>query len=271
MKETITSLQNPTIKNLVKLRQRRQRDKQTLMLIDGVRALMLALQNDASVQTIFFETEQASKQPDLLKLAEKQRITLQPVSAPVFQKIGYGDNPDGWLGLAPQPTCHLADLPTGSNPWYMIVEGLEKPGNLGAILRSADAAGVSGLIVCDSQTDLYNPNIIRTSRGAFFTVPLAQTTTIEAIAWLQTHHIQILAATPTATQPYIQADMTDPIALVVGAEHQGLRLPWLQQTSVYIPMVGQVDSLNVAQSATILMFEAVRQRSKMAGSQSRKA
>src|SRR5215813_3723899 len=172
MVRTITSLHNPTVKNLVKLRQRRARDRQQLMLIDGARALRLALHNTFPVTTIYVAEDVAHTYADLLQRARVAGITLQEVSAAVFHKIGYGDNPDGVLGVAVQPRTALTDFPVQGVPLYVVTEGLEKPGNLGAILRSADAAGVTGLIVCDTQTDIWNPNVIRASQGAFCTVSI---------------------------------------------------------------------------------------------------
>ena len=260
MVQTITSLQNPAVKNLVKLRQRRARDRQHLMLIDGARALRLALHHAFPVTTIYFAADVAHTHADLLQRARVLGITLQAVSAAVFHKIGYGDNPDGVLGVAAQPGAELAALPARGLPLYVVTEGLEKPGNLGAILRSADAAGVTGLIVCDSQTDVWNPNVIRASQGAFCTVPIASASAPEVLAWLRQRHIQILVATPSASQVYTEIDLRLPSALVVGAEHTGVSPAWHGERLVRIPMAGQVDSLNVAQAAAILLFEAVRQR-----------
>jgi TrmH family RNA methyltransferase len=230
------------------------------MLIDGPRALSLALQNNFRLEAIYFTQDTAPQYTHLLQQASQKKTILQPVSAAVFNKIGYGDNPAGILGLAPQPSFSLSQLPQSENPLYIVTEGLEKPGNLGAILRSADAAGVTGLIVCNSQTDIYNPNVIRASRGAFFTVPLVQVGSEEVVCWLHENRIQILAASPAADQLYTEVDLRQPIALVLGSEHSGLTNIWLQQTLIRVPMIGQVDSLNVAQTASILMFEAVRQR-----------
>lgn len=260
MRPTITSLQNPAIKNLVKLRQRRQRDKQKLMLVDGARALTLALKTGFPLQTIYFSDETALQHAEILSPAEKSGVLLQGVSEAVFQKIGYGDAPDGLVGLAIQPDFSLDGLPRAENPLYLVAEGLEKPGNLGAILRSADAAGVSGLIICNSRTDAYNPNVIRASRGAFFSVPIAQTTTETGLAWLHQHDVQIIAASPAADSLYSEVDLRGPIAIAVGTEHEGLTDVWFREKTVRIPMFGQVDSLNVAQSASILLFEAIRQR-----------
>jgi RNA methyltransferase, TrmH family len=260
MVQTITSLHNPTVKNLVKLRQRRARDRQQLVLIDGARALHLALHNTFPVITLYFTAEVAHTYVDLLQRARVAGITLQEVSAAVFHKIGYGDNPDGVLGVASQPQGHLTALPARGLPLYVVTEGLEKPGNLGAILRSADAAGVTGLIVCDSQTDIWNPNVIRASQGTFCTVPIASATAPEVLDWLRQRHIQILVATPSASQCYTEIDLRLPSALIMGAEHTGVSAIWHNEIPIRIPMAGQVDSLNVAQAASILLFEAVRQR-----------
>ena len=262
MVQTLTSLHNPTVKNLVKLRQRRARDRQHLMLIDGARALRLALHNTFPVATIYFAEDVAHTYADLLQRARVAGITLQEVSAAVFHKIGYGDNPDGILGVASQPKVPLTALPARGLPLYVVTEGLEKPGNLGAILRSADAAGVTGLIVCDSQTDIWNPNVIRASQGAFCTVPIAIATAPEVLDWLRRRHIQILVATPLARQCYTEIDLRLPSALIMGAEHAGVSAIWHSEIPIRIPMAGQVDSLNVAQAASILLFEAVRQRSQ---------
>ena len=256
----ITSPQNPKIKNLVKLRRRRHRDRQRRMLIDGGRALRLALQNNVPLETLYFVPEQADA--GVLALARRQNVPLQPVSPAVFQKIGYGDNPDGLLGVAPQPPLRLQDLPAPPRrPLYLIAEGLEKPGNIGAILRSADAAGASALILCDCRTDVYNPNVIHASRGAFFTVPVAVATAADALLWLRERNVPIFAAAPDAdATPFTRAVLRPPVAIAVGAEHRGLTEVWLRHPRLRIPMFGQVDSLNVAQAAPLLLFEAVRQR-----------
>jgi TrmH family RNA methyltransferase len=260
MAGAITSLHNPTIKNLVKLRQRRARDRQRLLLIDGARALRLALHNAFPVTTIYFAEDVAHRHADLLQRAQATGVTLQEVSTAVFHKIGYGDHPDGILGVAPQPRAELSALPAPGLPLYVVTEGLEKPGNLGAILRSADAAGVTGLIVCESQTDVWNPNVVRASQGAFCTVPIAIAAAPEVLEWLRQRHIQILVATPAARQGYTEIDLRLPSALILGAEHAGVSPIWRSELPIRIPMAGQVDSLNVAQAAAILLFEAVRQR-----------
>lgn len=260
MKAPITSLSNSTIKNLVKLRQHRERTKQGMLLIDGARALRGALRNGFPVSAVYFSQAVADKQADLLWNVQDAGGTLQPVAPPVFRKIGYGEHPDGLLGVAPCPYTTLADLPTTSKPLYLVVERLEKPGNLGAMLRSADAAGATAFVLCDGRTDLWNPNVIRASQGACFAVPVAVATAEVALLWLRNGAVQIIAAAPLAPQLYYEIDLRLPSALVLGAEQDGLTSVWREETGVRIPMAGQLDSLNVAQTASILLFEAVRQR-----------
>jgi RNA methyltransferase, TrmH family len=144
----------------------------------------------------------------------------------------------------------------------VVAEAIEKPGNLGALLRSADAAAVTGVIVCDPTTDIYNPNVVRSSRGTLFTVPLAEASTPETLAWLRARHISVVATSPLATLAYTDADLRGPVAIIVGAEDAGLSPNWLEQAdlSLRIPMLGKVNSLNVATAATLLMYEARRQR-----------
>jgi TrmH family RNA methyltransferase len=162
----------------------------------------------------------------------------------------------------------LDNVPIVNNGLYLVAEGVEKPGNLGSILRSADAAGVNGLIVCDRKTDLYNPNVIRASTGALFAVPVAETSTAEALKWLKKNKIKTLAATPHTDNLYADSDMSGALAIAVGAEQYGLTSYWLDKADIQvkIPMLGKIDSLNVATAATILLYEAARQRNwKKAG------
>jgi tRNA(Leu) C34 or U34 (ribose-2'-O)-methylase TrmL len=171
-------------------------------------------------------------------------VALQEVSAAVFHKIGYGDNPDGVLGVAAQPRAELTALPSRGLRLYVVTEGLEKPGNLGAILRSAEAATVTGLIVCESQTDIWNPNVIRASQGAFCTVPIAIASAPEVLEWLCQRHLQILVATPAARRCYTEIDLRLPSALILGAEHMGVSPIWRSELPIRIPMACQVDSLS---------------------------
>ena len=260
MKTPLTSFSNPTVKNLVKLRQRRERARQETLLIDGARALRMALRNGFAISAVFFSQAVAAQQADLLRSVQEAGGSLQPVTPAVFGKIGYGDRPDGVLGVAPCPRTTLADLPVVDSPLYLVAERLEKPGNLGAMLRSAVAAGASALLLCDGRTDLWNPNVIRASQGACFAVPVAVAGAGETLSWLRRRAVQVVAATPLARRSCYDVDFRIPSAVVLGAEHDGLTSIWSAEACVRIPMSGQVDSLNVAQAASILLFEALRQR-----------
>lgn len=260
MASTITSVHNPTVKQLVKLRQRRDRVQQQRVVIDGARALRLALHNHVTLEALYVAEPTAAGHADLLQQAQDAGVMVQLVTTTVFHKIGYGEHPDGVLGIAPQPSRSLAQLPQAPQALYLVAEGFEKPGNLGAILRTADAAGVTGVLVCDSHTDIWNPNVIRASRGTCFTVALAIATAAETHAWLSARQVQLLAASPTASRLYTAADFRLPTAIILGAEHAGLSAVWQHEAGIHIPMAGQADSLNVAHTAAIVLFEAVRQR-----------
>jgi TrmH family RNA methyltransferase len=184
------------------------------------------------------------------------------VSPAVFAKLAYREHPEGLLAVTRQPKWRLDDFTVGPCPLLVVAAGLEKPGNLGSIVRSVDAAGADGVIVCDRHTDLANPNVVRASIGTLFSVQVAQADRGETLQWLQRRNVQILAASPHAAVEYTEMDLRQPCAILVGTEQSGLSEEWLQsaQVCVRIPMKGQADSLNVAMATTILLFEAVRQR-----------
>ena len=184
------------------------------------------------------------------------------VAPHLLEKMAYRERPEGLIAVAKMKRHTLADLPIVENGLYLVAEAVEKPGNLGSILRSADAAGVDGFIICNTFTDLYNPNVIRASTGALFSVPLAEAENEEALAWLREHGIRTLAATPHTENIYTDVDMTQSIAIVVGTEQTGLTELWMKHSDlpVRIPMLGKIDSLNVATATTILLYEAARQR-----------
>lgn len=261
---TIASLQNPRIKATVKLRQRSHRDEAGLMLIEGYRELKRALDNRHFPQTVFFceELFQGGNEPDLLQRAAAGGAELLGCTVPVFEKIAFRDRPEGLLAVAPQVRHRLEDFNPGKNSLLVVAESIEKPGNLGTILRSADAAGVHAVLICDRCTDINNPNVVRASIGTLFSLPVIETDTETALNWLRTHGIHIVAATPHTDLLYTRADMTHSVALVVGTEQYGLSTPWIDQAEikVRIPMLGQADSLNVASATTLLLYEAVRQR-----------
>jgi TrmH family RNA methyltransferase len=253
----ITSLQNPRIKHIVKLREdKRQRQRDQLMLVEGFDELTQALGSGLQPEALLTAPELASRSIDM---ANAETIT---VTRAVFEKISYRDNPDGWLGIFPIPTRTLEDIQLSSSPLVIVAESVEKPGNLGAILRTADAAHVDALLVCDPRVDLWNPNVIRASRGAVFTVPTVEVESANALTWLRSNKMRVLAATPSATQMYTDVNMKEPLAIAVGTEDTGLTDFWMQNADlqVRIPMLGKVNSLNVSIATALITYEAVRQR-----------
>ena len=189
-------------------------------------------------------------------------VVTQPTSAPVFAKLAFGERSEGLVAVARIPSLDLGGLALAADPLVAVVEGVEKPGNLGAILRSADGAAIDAVVAASPRTDLFNPNAIRASAGTIFTVPIAAAPTTDVLAWLRDRRIRIVAARVDATQRYTEVDLTGPLALVVGAEAEGLGDTWSADDviAVHLPMLGVADSLNVSVSAAILFYEARRQR-----------
>ena len=265
MNDCIESLQNPGIKDIVRLRRRTHRDEEGVLIVEGYREVLRALDNRVRLTKLYYCPElyvQGKHEPGLVERARAAGAQVFRCAPRVFEKIAYRDRPEGLLALAPQGSHRLEDLRLPENPLLLVAEHIEKPGNLGTMLRSADAAGVDALVVCDRCTDIHNPNVVRASIGTLFTVPLAEATTEETLKFLRAKGIRTLAATPHATQEYTDVDMTGGVAIVVGAEQYGLSEAWMTRADepVRIPMLGQADSLNVAAAATILLYEAVRQR-----------
>ncbi len=261
----ITSLTNPRIKKIVKLRQRSHRDELSLMIVEGYREIKSAVHNKHLPVELFFcpELFQGSNNEDLVKKCHDAGAELFQCSKPVFTKISYRDRPDGLLALAPQIHIPISKLSVPANPLIIVAESIEKPGNLGTILRSADGAGTNAVIVCDQCTDINNPNVVRASIGTVFAIPVIETSSEEALKWLKEHDIQIVAATPHTDKLYTDVNFTKGTAIVLGTEQYGLSKTWLDENTIQvrIPMNGQADSLNVATAATILVYEATRQRS----------
>jgi len=262
--EKITSLQNPRIKQLVKLRERRERDAAGLFLIEGYREVRRALEKKVRLQELYFCPDWflGENEPALIETAQAAGAQLFELSKEAFAKCSYRDRPDGLLAVAPQWKLGLADLAVGSPPFLLVVESIEKPGNLGTILRSADAAGVDGVIVCDAVTDVFNPNVVRSSTGVLFSVPVVVAESPAVHAWLVEKGIRTVATTPDTPDLYTRVDLRGPLAIVMGSEQYGLSDFWLKASTarVRIPMAGQADSLNVAMATIITLFEAVRQR-----------
>ena len=261
----ITSAQNPRIRQVIALRDRRARERQGVMRVEGYDEVSLALASDARPIALHFcpALFHPPAQADLLEQVRRAGAELIEVSAYVFHKIAYREGPDGWLATFPALQATLDGLHLSAHPFILVAESVEKPGNLGAMLRTADAAGVDAPIASDPLTDWGNPNIVRASKGALFTVPVAAADDAQTIAWLRHRQIAIVAATPQAPLLYSQADLCGPVAIAVGAEKHGLSRAWLDEAAVCvrIPMFGRVNSLNVATAAALLVYEVIRQRS----------
>ncbi len=262
--EKITSLQNPRVKQLVKLRDRRPRDEAGVFLIEGAREIRRALEKGVVLQEMYFCPEwfAGENEPALLTQAETAGAKLFELSKDAFAKVAYRERPGGLLAVAPQWKRDLASLSLPASPFLLVVEAIEKPGNLGTILRSADAAGCDAVIVCDPVTDIFNPNVVRASTGVLFSVPLVVAENTQVLAWLRERKIRSIATTPGAEALYTDADLRGPLAIIMGSEQSGLSDFWLKHADlpVRIPMAGQADSLNVAMATIITLFEAVRQR-----------
>ncbi len=260
----VTSVQNPRIKAAAALKDRRGREESGRTLVEGYRLITRALESGFPLEECFYcpsmfigVNEQA-----LLRRLEEAGVSLVEVAPRVLEKISYRERPEGLAAVGRFAMRGLESLPVVKNGLYLVVEGVEKPGNLGSILRSADAVGAVGILLCDKRTDLYNPNTLTASTGAVFFLPVAECGQDEALAWLRGAGVRILAATPHTDKAHYDVDLTTGVAIAVGAEQYGLSAFWLDKAdlNVRIPMAGKTDSLNVAIAASVLLFEAARQR-----------
>ena len=257
----ITSIQNPFIKSLVQLKEKAKLRKQTgTFLIEGLRELSLALKGNYEIETILFLPELIGKY-QIYKLVNQSTETIE-ISKEVYQKLAYRDTTEGIIAIAKTKSLLLSDLKLSENPLILVAESLEKPGNIGAILRTADAANLDAVIIANPKSDIYNPNVVRSSVGCLFTNNIATGTTSEIIAFLKEKNIRFFSATLQNSTVYHTLDYTLPTALVVGTEATGLSEEWRVAASqnINIPMQGQIDSMNVSVAAAILIFEAKRQR-----------
>jgi TrmH family RNA methyltransferase len=234
----------------------RQRHRGGLILVEGIDEIQLAVAAGHKPATVICAPDLAQRD---LETIEGERLTVTPK---VFGKLSYRDNPDGWLAVFRRPRWTAEELTLPPDPLLIVIESLEKPGNLGAVLRTADAAGVDAVLVTDQRADIYSPNVVRASRGALFSVPVVELAGNEALAFLRAHGIKILAANPNAGVDYNRADLRGPIAIAMGTEDAGLSDTWLNAAhlQVRIPMQGRVNSLNVSVAAALLVYEALRQR-----------
>ncbi|MCF6223411.1 MAG: RNA methyltransferase [Flavobacteriaceae bacterium] len=265
MHKQITSTQNPLIKEIIQLQEKsRVRKKKELFIIEGYREINLALKGGFQLKSILFCEEIISKNKvDFLIETSKQNIEILEVSLNVYQKIAHRKTTEGIIAITIFKELGLNDLKLKNNPLILIAEAPEKPGNLGALLRTADAANLDAVIIANAKTDLFNPNIIRSSVGCVFTKQIATGTTEEIIAFLHKNNIEIYAAAlSNESEIYTAINYKNSSAIVVGTEATGLSDTWLKNASknIIIPMQGEIDSLNVSVSAAIIIFEAKRQR-----------
>ena len=267
----IISLENPLVKRIVALRDKTDRQREGVFLIEGEKELLRALANGFSVETLMYCAELLAGNEELTTTEHVERELRKEnargakvigVSPKVYAKIAYRDKAEGLVAVAHIPQRDINDSKIPENPFILVVQGIEKPGNLGALLRTADGVGVSAVIVCDSRVDLYNPNVVRSSMGAVFTVPTYEMPLEKALHWLGEKKIKVVLTSPQASKEYTQLDYTGPVAVVLGSEAQGLSDLLLEQdiTQVKIPMAGQMDSLNVSCSGAIMLYEVLRQR-----------
>ena len=248
----------------MRLRTRRHRDRSGLFLIEGYRELRRAVDGDVEIVEVFTcpELYLGDNEEGLVERMAAGGAEVVEVSAAPFRKASYRDRPEGLIAVARQFPTGLERIELGDDPLLLVAESIEKPGNLGTMLRTSEAAGAAAVIVCDPTTDPFNPNVVRASLGTLFRVPLAIATTADAVAWLRRHGVHTVATTPGAARPHWETDLTGSVAVVIGSEQYGLSETWLEAADfqALIPMPGSVDSLNAAMAAGIILFEAARQR-----------
>ncbi len=264
----ITSMQNPKVKAALQLNDRRERNQTGLFVIEGYRELKRAVDSGMEIPSLFICSEffLGENEESLIQQINQRGAEVFVCASHVFEKLSYRDRPDGLIAVAVQMKQGLSDLAKKlkdkKNPFLVVAEAIEKPGNLGTILRSADAAGADGVIVCDRCTDIYNPNVVRASVGTLFTLPVIEAEGAETLLWLKERGVRIVAATPSATEEFTKTGLQGAIAIAVGTEQLGLSKRWMEASEirVLIPMHGTADSLNVATATTLLLYEVVRQR-----------
>ena len=269
---SISSLQNTRIKQIIKLRNRRNRNKENLTIVEGVREIRQALNNNLLPSAAFVCPKLISEKDNvdivsrLATLETCGSTIVYEITPEVYAKIAYRGESGGILLLLPYWPCLLNNLPIKEKALFAIVENAEKPGNVGAILRTAEAAGVDGVVICSSEdvasSDIFNPNVIRASLGTVFSLPVAVATTDETIQWLRNHQIQIIATMPDAEMRYTAVNMIQSTAIITGSEAFGLSKSWSTHAdqTVTIPMQGSINSLNLSVSTALLVYEAIRQR-----------
>lgn len=260
----LTSTANPRVKAAVALRDRRQRDRTGLTVVDGAREVRRSLEGGAIVVEAFL-CEPLLAGEDARVALDRLAASGAPVhlvSESVFTRISFGERAEGVVAVVRIPSLDIGSLVLPDDPLVVVVEGVEKPGNVGAVLRSADGAGADAVVAADARTDLFNPNAIRASLGTAFSVPIASASTDQALGWIRGRGLRIVVAKVDADRLYTDADLTGPLAIALGAEADGLSAAWSSDEieAVRLPMAGIADSLNVSATAAILLYEARRQR-----------
>lgn len=260
----LTSTANPRVKAAVALRDRRERDRTGLTVIDGAREVRRGLDAGVSVAEAFI-CEPLLAGPDARAVLDRlamDGVTVHPVTEAVFGRVSFGERAEGIVAVVRIPALELENLVLPVDPLVVVVQAIEKPGNLGAVLRSADGAGADAVIAADVRTDPFNPNAIRASLGTAFSLPLVSASTPVAIEWLHGRGLRVVAARVDGERIYTDADLTGPLAIALGAEADGLTGAWSARgiESVRLPMFGVADSLNVSVTAAILLYESRRQR-----------
>jgi RNA methyltransferase, TrmH family len=260
----ITSPGNPRVKWLVSLRKRRTRDAEGVTIVEGYDELRLALEAGVRPQSLFHCPELADGREwgQVVEEVAAQGAEVFALGRTVFTKISVRESPDGWLAVVPTPGVRLDAVRLRDNALVLVCEAVEKPGNLGAMVRTADAAGLDAVLAASPVADWGNPNVVRASKGAIFAVQVAAASSAEVADWLRRRGVRIVAASPQSDTTFSELDLTSSTAVVVGAEHEGLDEFWVNEADAVaaIPMVGRVNSLNVATAAAIILYEAVRQR-----------
>lgn len=262
-RDPITSAQNQRIKNLAHLQKARERKSQNVFIIEGEKEYCRAIAYNYRFTSIFvcFDVIPETRFKTISS-GISSNVEVFPVSKDVFEKIAYREGSGGIIALARPKNHGLADLKLPEKPLLLVLEAVEKPGNLGALLRTADAAGIDAVVVCDPQTDIYNPNVVRSSIGCLFSVPLAVCDSPEAILWMKQQRISIYCTYLKAAVPYTEVDFTRASAIVMGTEADGITEQWVEAAdqNIVIPMQGAADSMNVSTAAAVVVFEACRQR-----------
>jgi len=262
--QAITSLHNPRVKLAVRLRDHRRRQEEQRILIDGVREISRSVAAGVALQEVFVCQElcRGEEAARLLENLAGSGAEIFKVSESVFSRLAFGQRAEGIVAVAAVPPHRLEDLALAENPLVAVLEGVEKPGNIGAVLRSADGAGVSALVLASPRTDLFNPNAIRASLGTIFARPVAAAPAEDVLAWLRERRLQIIAARVEGSSLYTEIDYCLPTAVVFGSEAAGLSPLWSDADvrAVRLPMLGAADSLNVSVAAAVLFYEALRQR-----------